>query len=555
MRAPASLLIVALVSAALTGASFGQNPAVSSDAKAFGKTLIPTAQTMAKKAPDASSVPNYTPPSSQPQAAWASNPAQLDTAAASAGPGNDGYDTVKSSMATRARFARADLDAVVSRSKDIQKDPSLYVSGYGGTPGSCHALPPSPGSAGTYEQTCNVGFIEGKSEPRCPIALTVTTKATYIYQCSDTPGNKKPSCAPLGGCTLTGTIPGKCLQYGGVGGKDCIEPGEPISIYSCTTAVPGYVNNGGGVVIDKIEKNDKACAGFASNPKCSLKADVCVDADPIQRIIDGLSVSQSCWGWTRTYTCTGLTPAQDCSQLEGMGCSFEREECLTGDTPCSTASRVYRCPNPPDPTAKKQYICDGDVYCINGDCQTIDRTPNREFGQAAVALNAANEAGKSLDPDKLTVFKGTRYGCTKAIFGISNCCTPHGFPLLGSCGPDAKILKQQREKGVCHYAGTYCATKALFVCIEERQIYCCYGSKLARILQEQGRAQLGLAWAEPKKEQCAGFTVDQFSHLDLSRMDFSEVMNDFIEAAKLPDSVETANELQRKINAYYDAHK
>src|SRR3546814_13259569 len=74
--------------------------------------------------------------------------------------------------------------------------------------------------------------------------------------------------------------------------------------------------------------------------------------------------------------------------------------------------------------------------------------------------------------------------------------------------------------------------------IFKRTAYCCFESKLSRVLQEQGRTQLGKPWDKPKKEQCLGFTIDEFARLDLSVMDFTEVYADFMDAAKLPDEVE-----------------
>lgn len=73
-------------------------------------------------------------------------------------------------------------------------------------------------------------------------------------------------------------------------------------------------------------------------------------------------------------------------------------------------------------------------------------------------------------------------------------------------------------------------------------------------MQEQGRVQLGKPWGAPKTEQCNGFTIEEFASLDLSVMDFTEVYADFMDAAKLPDEVETMSEIQGKIQDYYDLH-
>jgi conjugal transfer mating pair stabilization protein TraN len=87
--------------------------------------------------------------------------------------------------------------------------------------------------------------------------------------------------------------------------------------------------------------------------------------------------------------------------------------------------------------------------------------------------------------------------------------------------------------------------------VTKKKAYCCFESKLSRILQEQGRKQLNKPWAKPKTEQCRGFTLEEFSRLDLSQMDFSEVYAEFTEAARLPDELAVASDLQQKIEDYY----
>src|SRR3546814_3112505 len=89
--------------------------------------------------------------------------------------------------------------------------------------------------------------------------------------------------------------------------------------------------------------------------------------------------------------------------------------------------------------------------------------------------------------------------------------------------------------GFCHKGGTYCSSSFLGICKTRRTAYCCFESKLSRILQEQGRIQLSKPWGAPKKEQCLGFTIEEFARLDLSLMDFTEVYAEFVDAARLPE--------------------
>lgn len=38
----------------------------------------------------------------------------------------------------------------------------------------------------------------------------------------------------------------------------------------------------------------------------------------------------------------------------------------------------------------------------------------------------------------------------------------------------------------------------LGICLTKRDVYCCFQSKISRILQEQGRPQLGKTWGRPR---------------------------------------------------------
>ena len=525
--------------------------AAKADGKAFGQSLQPTANANARATPTADSVPGFT--ANPPQSNYSSNPDALKSDAAAQAPSNTGYATVTSSVQNRVQFAPSEITATLAPSKDVVTNASSYVSGYGGSQGECHDLPGGQVSPGTYEQACNAGYSASTSDQSCAIPLIDNATTLYNYDCSDG-GNGVPLCTPFDGCNQIAERPGRCLQYGGPTGKDCVEPGNPIYTMQCQAAVSGYTPVAT-VPTYTTSPDDSACASLAAQSSCSVDADVCTDSSPTERVVGGVAVQAACWAWSRTYHCSGVdpTPKSDCGQLEQMGCTFKRETCITGETPCLTVDRVYDCPIPAGP-AQKQQICDGNISCIDGHCDTIDRTPGTEFGNAVVALNVATQAGRELDPNKLTLFSGTRYNCSKTIFGLTNCCTPRGLPFIGGCNSEDVALHKEREKGVCSFVGTFCSSSFLGVCLQKKETHCCFASKISRILQEQGRPQIGKTWGDPKTEQCVGFTIAEFQRLDLSKMDFSEVYSDFEAAAKLPDEMNLVGDMQAKINAFYGAH-
>jgi conjugal transfer mating pair stabilization protein TraN len=84
---------------------------------------------------------------------------------------------------------------------------------------------------------------------------------------------------------------------------------------------------------------------------------------------------------------------------------------------------------------------------------------------------------------------------------------------------------------LCYDTGTWCESKdcGLFgcTCTKYRTGKCCYNSKLARIINQQGRAQLGL-----DIRACDGFTVAQIQQLDWSRIDLTEFIADMLAQAQ-----------------------
>ena len=214
------------------------------------------------------------------------------------------------------------------------------------------------------------------------------------------------------------------------------------------------------------------------------------------------------------------------------------------------------------PKIKLRKLLQSPFTLHKGLLKKIEREANDEFKDAVVALNAVDQARREFDADTLTLFKGTRNTCSSKVFGVLNCCKGKGFPLIPGiqllvalgCSREEMLLHQRDVQGLCAYVGTYCSDSFLGVCLTKKKVYCCFESKLSRILQEQGRQQLNKPWGKPKTESCAGFTIDEFARLDLSQMDFSEVYAEFTDAARLPDEMQATQDIQQKIEDYYATH-
>ena len=121
--------------------------------------------------------------------------------------------------------------------------------------------------------------------------------------------------------------------------------------------------------------------------------------------------------------------------------------------------------------------------------------------------------------------------------------------LSGQCKQEDLETSMSNDAGRCHYVGNYCKKKwSLIGCVQQANVYCCFNSKLARIIQEQGRPQLSTfnpLWATYYDNEisanCRGFTPGEFQMLDFSKMNLSEYFNEITTTAQ--------SSLQQTINS------
>ncbi len=523
-----------------------------------------------------------------PESAYFDDPDRLGSDGAAKSRTDDAFGTVIDRQGTRRTFTKAEIVETTRRATLIEQTPEQFLEGegFGGSAGSCTPLPPPAGDKGYYEATCNKGVRIDERPRSCTIRMVprVTNNARYFYWGSTNVSGLAPDTylrgqVSAGVCRAESTVMHGCdaqIEMG-AGGKDVegyrrfckSHISANATLYSCSAALPtgplgdhqnyktgtSWYKQEGSASVD-VDRVETGCDALASDTTCGAPTETCVEPGET-RVVNGVPVTQACWAWRRDAVCHAETPASDCGEIEGnRQCRFLRDECL--DDPqigaCKVSQKVYSCPLPDTETGTdKQYVCGGDVYCLNGECESIEREASTEFKDALTGLHALDDAGGQFDPDALTVFSGERGACSKKIFGASNCCSGKGLPILTPwlCSAADRALDERDDKGLCHKVGTYCSDKVLGVCITSRTAYCCFGSKLARILQEQGRAQLAKPWGSAKNATCQGFSIEEFQRLDLSKMDFAEVYAEFTDAAKLPDEVRTMTEIQRKIEEYY----
>ncbi len=259
-------------------------------------------------------------------------------------------------------------------------------------------------------------------------------------------------------------------------------------------------------------------------------------------VVDGktYSIHQDCWKWQDTYLTQTETEGTCGEYMKNPACTVVRSQCAdTVDGFCVSQQVTYSCERKKEGNGQ---ICGGEFFCKDGSCAQAQTGTSNMFGQAVSALAAVAAAGEDvaeLNGENVRAFTGEAKSCKKFAAGFNNCCKDSGWGQdigLSSCSSDEKALGKAKEKKLTVYVGEYCSKKVLGVCLEKKRGYCVFDSKLARIVQEQGRrGQLGIGFGSGKSPDCRGITVDELQKLDFGVMNFSDFYDDLNAGSDIPE--------------------
>ncbi|KZK68640.1 conjugal transfer protein TraN [Shewanella baltica] len=307
----------------------------------------------------------------------------------------------------------------------------------------------------------------------------------------------------------------------------------PITIITKETHVEIGYNNSCGAVL----------------PECQQVQSQCIEGKET-RMINGISVTLDCWKEQTTYQCTfpnTCSTLADCSiqstscdtQLGGV-CIKDKQQRLCDKQQCRDTG----------------LICGADSFALSGDYYDPAATRSTDFNHAAAGLAAVSDAAgdvkdkANINEDSAIIFKGNIMECSDKALGISNCCQDSGWGNgigLTSCSEEEKALGTAKEDKLTVSLGQYCAEKVLGVCIRKKKAYCAFDSKLARIVQVEGRAQLGKNFGSAKNPDCSAFSPNELQRIDMSSMDFSDFYEDMYDAIELPSTDEIQKRLQQSV--------
>ena len=265
------------------------------------------------------------------------------------------------------------------------------------------------------------------------------------------------------------------------------------------------------------------------------------------------SFTEACWKYKDTWLTQPADHGSCESLMNNTACTLSSRQCaFTGeDGTCLHEYATYSCETR---TSGKQMICGEDVFCLDGECDKAVSGTNNGFGQAVSELAALAAAGKdvaALNGVDVRAFTGKAKFCKKFAAGFSNCCKDSGWGQdvgLARCSSEEKALAKAKTNKLTVSIGEFCSKKVLGICLEKKRSYCQFDSKLAQIVQEQGRnGQLHIGFGGASSPDCRGITVAELQGINFNQLDFTNFMEDLINNQKIPDNSELTDKTKQRI--------
>ncbi|MBP6103527.1 MAG: conjugal transfer protein TraN [Gammaproteobacteria bacterium] len=256
------------------------------------------------------------------------------------------------------------------------------------------------------------------------------------------------------------------------------------------------------------------------------------------------------WMELRSYVCGEGRNINECQAFIDQGCEQIDSHCaVLKDGVCLEYENTFRCGVPNYAKGTGLALDQSKLGFLKGEEEASIGYEAGDFGQGISHFHAMTEMAKPMeeglegigqDENNPTVFRGNskqcRVSCAPGLF--RDCCKLKGLlqDFLGGCNDDERQLAiaAARQSRCVRVGGRYCSKRIklgfIKICVEKRDSYCCYGSKLARIIQEIAHQQLGLSFGTEQSPNCGSLTAEQLSRINFdtpyARSKLSEILGE-----------------------------
>lgn len=415
----------------------------------------------------------------------------------------------------------------------LAQNPVDYCAAIGASPGCSqissvctvpNTTPGAPCMRWTNTYQC------GNNNPAAMIG-TVVLNSTYTASTDPTAAPRCVAVADNPTCTLAETV-------NGVPSYSCLSVPStctPLQAKGCTQVSSSCVNPKGGTSANcLLWENAYSCAG----------------SGPTTTVMD-CGGNQYCTGGNCFNT--GHAPDNDFAmtvasmEINRQAATYvdPNQRIFNGEAGSCNHNSLGRCCDPKGGAVRNSSLGGQIITTVGG--QILSAGSAYMFDAASTAFNAARgveavstaavAAGSSYSMGAygLTVTYTAGVGGAAGTFSYSFDPTTFAIAVaiyiiidLSSCQPDEKVLAKKNGAGLCRLVSETC--NGVF-CASVTKRYCCFNSKLAKIINNAGVSQLGRPNAD-----CSGLTMAQFGQIDFSKIDFSEFTADIMANVQLPST-------------------
>ncbi|HDU8655901.1 TPA: type-F conjugative transfer system mating-pair stabilization protein TraN [Morganella morganii subsp. morganii] len=265
-------------------------------------------------------------------------------------------------------------------------------------------------------------------------------------------------------------------------------------------------------------------------------------------------VYSDCWQYTDNYITQDADNGSCDALMKDPACTLAKTTCTEqSGAACLREQAVFSCEKKVSAAGQ---LCGMDLVCTDGKCDEINSGGVNDFQQAVSALAAVAAAGEDVaalnDDINVRAFTGQGQSCRKAAAGFSNCCKNSGWGNdvgLAGCDSEEKAIGKAKDRKLAVYVGTDCSKKVLGVCLQKKEGYCVFDSKLAKIVQEQGRSwQLGIGFGSGNNPDCRGITIEELQAIDFGRLNFADFYEDMENGTDIPSDQALIDRVKEQIS-------
>lgn len=167
--------------------------------------------------------------------------------------------------------------------------------------------------------------------------------------------------------------------------------------------------------------------------------------------------------------------------------------------------------------------------------------------------------GTALPASSITLYAGDSMVIAFDPWSLAIAVVIYIIMSMTSCNEEEGKLAMQEGAHLCHSVGTWCSSCLMVLgkcvsCTEHTTSKCCFNSVLSRIVNEQGRMQIGKGWGGPQAADCSGFTIAQLQSLDFAAMDLTEFYASIVPTLPNVGTIQSTN-ASRVATCYYGQGK